>query len=172
MSAKIVVNGKEYNSVEEMPPDIRQSYEKAMTMLGRKTLGILADTDHNGVPDLFEKFGATDLNFTTTSRMIVYEGKTYNSVDELPPEAKEKYQQAMAKLGGDADNNGIPDVLEGKALPSGDGTSSLVSVNTITTSAKPIKFSVGTAASNIWLWLLVVVLVALVATLAVLLIIK
>ena len=43
---RITVNGKTYSSVEEMPPEIRQQYEKAMSML--------ADKNHNGIPDVLE----------------------------------------------------------------------------------------------------------------------
>ena len=31
----IVIDGKTYHSVEEMPPDIRQKYEQAMQRAGR-----------------------------------------------------------------------------------------------------------------------------------------
>ena len=43
---RITVNGQTYNSVEEMPPEVRQQYEKAM--------GMLADKNNNGVPDVLE----------------------------------------------------------------------------------------------------------------------
>ena len=46
VTRKIVVGGKEYSSVDEMPPDVRQLYEKAMSML--------ADKDANGIPDILE----------------------------------------------------------------------------------------------------------------------
>lgn len=46
---KIVINGKEYASADEMPPDIRAVYERA--------LNVLADRDANGVPDVLEGKG-------------------------------------------------------------------------------------------------------------------
>ena len=168
MAAKIVLNGKEYDSVEAMPAEERATYEKAMSLLGDKAAGILTDADHNGVPDILEKLGATTkINFTTST--IVYQGQTYNSADELPPEAKEKYQQAMAKL--NSDRNGIPDVLEGMAGAS--GNSPIVSVKTATTTTQPVRTATTPASTNTWLWWLVVAfLVALVAGLVVLLILK
>ena len=46
---KITVNGKTYASVEEMPAEVRQQYERAMSML--------PDRDGNGVPDVLEGKG-------------------------------------------------------------------------------------------------------------------
>jgi hypothetical protein len=174
MAAKIVVNGKEYDSVEAMPPDVRQAYEKAISMLGDKTHGILADANQNGVPDVLEKLGNTKINFSTSTRTIVYQGKTYNSPDALPQAAKEKYQQAMAKLGVDADNDGIPDVLEAKAQVSAGETSPVISVKTINATSTPVKMSTTVPVSgNTWIWMVVVaLLLALVATLAIMLILK
>ena len=46
---RITVNGQTYNSVEEMPSDVRQQYEKAMSAL--------ADENRNGIPDVLEGVG-------------------------------------------------------------------------------------------------------------------
>ena len=43
---------------------------------------------------------------------VNYQGKAYTSVDDLPPEARAKYEKAMSALA-DKDGNGIPDILEG-----------------------------------------------------------
>lgn len=120
----IVVNGKTYNSVEDMPPDVRQKYEQA--------IGSLADTNGNQIPDVFENMnllidkegnGVSDAfkNIVTThttvnSRIkIVIEGKEYNKVEELPPEVRAKYEAAIARL--DANHDGIPDFVEGMFKP-------------------------------------------------------
>ena len=42
----IVIDGKTYKSVEEMPEDVRRNYESAMSQL--------ADNDRNGIPDALE----------------------------------------------------------------------------------------------------------------------
>ena len=97
MNEKIVFNGKTYASLDEMPPKERKAYE-AIT-------SAFADRDANGVPDLFE--GATKMSAGSAPAKIIYEGKMYESLDELPPEARLKYQAAMAKL--DTDGNGIPE---------------------------------------------------------------
>ena len=42
----IVINGKTYNSVDEMPEDVRKEYEEAMSTL--------KDENRNYIPDAFE----------------------------------------------------------------------------------------------------------------------
>ena len=46
-----------------------------------------------------------------SSTKIIADGKTYNSLDELPPEVRAKYEQAMSAM--DANRNGVPDFMEG-----------------------------------------------------------
>ncbi len=58
--SKIIYNGREYSSREEMPADERAEYDKAMGRLG-------ADENKNGVPDIFEIGGA---NIPQVSRQI------------------------------------------------------------------------------------------------------
>lgn len=47
MHSRIVFNGTEYSSPDQMPPDVRQAYDRAMG-------SVLADADRNGIPDIFE----------------------------------------------------------------------------------------------------------------------
>ncbi len=61
MRTRIVFNGQEYSSVDEMPEEARRIYEQAMS-------GVLADTDKNGIPDLFERGGASVFHTELTSR--------------------------------------------------------------------------------------------------------
>ena len=44
-------------------------------------------------------------------KVIVIDGITYRSVHEMPPDVRQKYEQAMQNLG-DANNNSIPDAFE------------------------------------------------------------
>ena len=87
--AMINFNGKEYNDIDEMPPEIRAAYQ-AM-------LSVFADADRNGMPDVFEGKGSASVvnlgdAFVGQSGFskIVFEGKTYSSPDELPPAARGK----------------------------------------------------------------------------------
>ena len=101
MANKIIFNGQEYPSVEEMPAEVRQAYEQVM--------GVFADTDRDGTPDILEGIGGATIQAVHTT--IVANGQAYSSVDEMPADVRKQYKQAMGKF--DADRNGVPDVLEG-----------------------------------------------------------
>ena len=47
----------------------------------------------------------------TSRTQITIDGQTYGSVEEMPPDARRRYQDAMRQF--DRDGNGVPDVLEG-----------------------------------------------------------
>jgi hypothetical protein len=49
-------------------------------------------------------------NFSTGR--ITVNGKTYKSVDEMPPDIRREYEQTMQKMMADRDRNGVPDILE------------------------------------------------------------
>jgi hypothetical protein len=97
----IVIDGKTYHSIDEMPPDVRQKYEEAMRSLG--------DANNNLIPDVVENI--TGGQTTVSNMKIVIDGKEFNSIDNLPPEARARYEEAMGKL--DANRNGILDFVEG-----------------------------------------------------------
>jgi hypothetical protein len=101
--AKIIFNGQEYESTEAMPAEVRRLYEMANQMF--------ADQDHDGMPDLFENLPGSASSVVTHSTQFVVDGQVYSNLDELPPEARRKYEQTMGRL--DANRNGIPDLLEG-----------------------------------------------------------
>jgi hypothetical protein len=70
---KIVVNGREYSSVEEMPEDIRRAFERA-----------IAGTSGAGVG------GA--------ATRIVFNGREYGSVTEMPEDVRRLYDDAMSMV--------------------------------------------------------------------------
>ncbi len=121
----IVIDGKTYRSVDEMPPDVRQEYEQAMRSLGDAihnpipetfepaSLDIFADKNGDGVPDVLENVMADDV--VVSSVKIIVDGKAFDRIEDLPPEARARYQEAMGKL--DANRNGVPDFLEGTLNP-------------------------------------------------------
>ncbi len=107
----IVVNGKSYSSIDDMPPEIRKIYQEIA--------GILADNNKNGIPDILESNSETNIqNISINSggaTIINTDGKIFTNVSELPQEAQDKYRFAMAKLGqvfSDKNQNGIPDAVE------------------------------------------------------------
>ena len=103
MQNKIIFNGKEYNSLEEMPPDARRAYEDAMGQINN----VFADADRDGIPDILENIPTSGVQVFATSK-IFFNGQEYNSVDDMPLEARQKYQQAFE----DKNRDGIPDVFE------------------------------------------------------------
>lgn len=119
----IVIDGKTYRGVEEMPPDVRQKYEQVMRTLGDangnqipdafESMNIFADRDKDGVPDMLQNISAT--NTIMNSMKIIVDGKEFDSVESLPSEARAKYEEAMGKL--DTNRNGIPDFVEGMIKP-------------------------------------------------------
>jgi hypothetical protein len=104
MPANIIFNGKPYESAEEMPTDIRAAYEAIM--------GIMADKNQNGVPDLMEGMPGIAVQ-AMQAMQIFFEGKMYSGVDQLPPEARARYEQAMARL--DQNKDGVIDFLQASA---------------------------------------------------------
>ncbi|HYF63789.1 MAG TPA: hypothetical protein VD886_13295 [Herpetosiphonaceae bacterium] len=84
--AKFVVNGKEYASIEAMPPDARAAYQQMQ--------GLFADNNNNGVPDLFEGGG---VNVQT----MTIDGRSATSRDLSPEEARRVAGQVMGAFGGD-----------------------------------------------------------------------
>jgi hypothetical protein len=118
----IVIDGKTYKSVDEMPPDIRAKYEEAMRSLDKDRNGmpdildsenLFEDKNKNGMPDAFE--GLATFQGSTPNVMgsikILVNGQMYDGLDQLPPEIRAKYEQAMGAM--DANRNGIPDFVEG-----------------------------------------------------------
>jgi len=84
---KIVVNGREYEGIEQMPPEVRRQYLLAV--------GALGDADGDGVPEVLEKPGSSGV---VVRESILYNGRKYTSRDELPPEVRELLER-MPKPG-------------------------------------------------------------------------
>lgn len=104
----IVIDGKTYNSLEEMPPDVRAKYEQAMQKLqSQNVMNILGDKNQNGIPDILEN-AAT--NIASANMKFIVDGKELDNLQDLPPEKRQKYEQAMKVL--DKNQNGIPDFVE------------------------------------------------------------
>jgi hypothetical protein len=90
VSPKIVLNGKEYDGVESMPPDVRKDYETVLDSLkntgGDEVLSLLRSGEHT--------------NIKATLREIVVNGKSYGSVDEMPADVRRTYEDAVGRMGG------------------------------------------------------------------------
>jgi hypothetical protein len=75
---KIVFNGREYDAVDQMPPEIRGQYTQVVSALG--------DSDGNGIPDVLERGGSSSV---PVKESIVFNGREYKNRDELPVEVRE-----------------------------------------------------------------------------------
>ena len=119
----IVIDGKTYKSADEMPPDIRAKYEEAMRGLDKDRDGLpdmlarsdpLEDKNKDGTPDAFEGLASAFQGSAPTvmsSTKILVNGQVYDGLDQLPPEVRAQYEQAMSAM--DKNRNGIPDFVEG-----------------------------------------------------------
>ena len=91
MSTKITINGQQYDSPDAMPPDVRRTYEEAMRTAG----SALESAKNDGKTQVFTghagPFGAS----VVVNRTIVVNDRKYGSVDELPPEMRQLYENAM-----------------------------------------------------------------------------
>ena len=138
----IVIDGKTYKSVDEMPEDVRRQYENAMRALDKNQNGTpdmlenknpFADKNNNGMPDAFEglaSFQGATTNVTNATKIIV-NGQVYDGLDQLPPEVRAKYEQAMSAM--DANRNGVPDFLEGMLnIPDQKMNQAAVNIGTVT----------------------------------------
>ncbi|MCK6540765.1 MAG: hypothetical protein L6Q26_11985 [Anaerolineales bacterium] len=97
----IVIDGRVYNSVEEMPPEVRAKYEQAISAF--------KDENRDGAPDVFESPSSSQV--VTNVTKFVVDGVEYDRLEDLPPEARARYEKTMGML--DKDRNGIPDFVEG-----------------------------------------------------------
>jgi hypothetical protein len=101
MSTKITVNGQTYSSADEMPPDVRAKYDRAMAAM--------ADRDNNGIPDVLEhpaQPGQTNVGVVRTNTRIVVNGKEYKSLEEVPLALRSLIGNALHERAGIA---GAPD---------------------------------------------------------------
>jgi hypothetical protein len=90
MGIKFTVNGVVYNSVEAMPPEARQIYEKALAEVPD-----LADRDGDGIPDVAKNEGLSIKPRIIVRKKIVVNGVTYDNELAMPPEARAAFEKAM-----------------------------------------------------------------------------
>jgi hypothetical protein len=70
---KYKINGKEYNSIEEMPEDIRKAFEKAM----------------------ISKDGKSSQITTNMQNKIMFNDVEYESIDAMPQDVRQLYKEVM-----------------------------------------------------------------------------
>jgi hypothetical protein len=98
----ITINGRQYHSLDEVPPELREKYSKALQML--------RDFEAKGAS------GVSNESITVReSESIIYNGQKYKSREELPPAARE----ALAQIPESEWKEATPDMTieETKVLP-------------------------------------------------------
>ena len=132
MTTRIIFNGQEYPSTEAMPENIRNAYEKALTML--------RDADANGIPDVLEA-GSAGTVIGVEQSSITFNGRTLKSAGELPAWLRRFVHSATGQEG--ASSTGEP-------KPPGTGPSegldtgeSIIGVLLAFTAGFVLMFSVG-----------------------------
>ena len=91
---RIIFNGQEYSSVEEMPPEIRRSYQQAMS-------GVLVDSNRNSIPDMFESGGANILHTELITRKPEQPTDTLKQLREMRDSGlitEQEYEQKKAEI--------------------------------------------------------------------------
>lgn len=86
-------NGKTYHHIDEMPANERMAYEQMMN--------IFVDKNGNGIPDFLEGDMVQNVMSTYSTR-VDFNGNTVHSLDDLPPEARQRVADAfqmLSKLG-------------------------------------------------------------------------
>lgn len=71
---KFKIKGKEYNSIEEMPNDVRETFEKAMASQ--------ADSSHQVDPAMMQT-------------KIIFNGKEYKNIDAMPQDVRQLYEKVL-----------------------------------------------------------------------------
>ncbi|MCI0360059.1 MAG: hypothetical protein L0211_16400 [Planctomycetaceae bacterium] len=100
---KIVINGREYSSPDELPAEAREGYERAMSAL--------ADKNGNGIPDTLEMHldpdklraamsGATAAATVITAQKFIINGREYNSVGEMSPQDRRHFEAIQSLTSG------------------------------------------------------------------------
>ena len=102
MTTRIIFNGREYKSPDEMPADVRRLYDQALQQL--------ADADRDGIPDILEQGPEAGNVIGIQHSSFNVNGRNYASVDEMPWAVRRLFEKAMENV--DANRDGIPDALQ------------------------------------------------------------
>lgn len=145
----IIMDGRTYHSVDEMPPEVRARYEQAMESVRK-------ETPQASQPD-------PSASFLTSSMKFVVDGKEYDRIEDLSPEARAKYEQAMSML--DKNHNGMPDILEGmlgmsSSIPDQPGTTVPSAPRSASRPTAPASPTIAPDTSNGWMLVLLGVFLA------------
>ena len=86
---KIIVNGQTWAGSDKPSPDVQKQLDKIVETL--------ADKNGNGVPDILEQDGKPAVQFCSSSRIVI-NGRSYTSLEEMPPADRQLFEQMQAGL--------------------------------------------------------------------------
>lgn len=98
MTTRIIFNGQEYESTDAMPEEVQKSYLEAFAQFTE-------DKNRDGIPDILEARSAGQVIGVQHSSITV-NGRTYESVEEMPALVRLLYQHAIGQVG--ASRTGLP----------------------------------------------------------------
>lgn len=108
METRIIVNGREYPSVEAMPPDVRRAYEQS--------LAHFVDADGNGIPDIVER-GDSGRVVGMHQASITFNGRTLQMSGAVPAVLRRLAEAAFGQVHADRGSAPVVDALQVEALP-------------------------------------------------------
>ncbi len=137
----IIIDGKTYRSIDEMPPEVRKKYEQAMSGLTDangnptdvfKSIDFLGDKNQNGIPDILEDI--TVGKGLVKSTKIFLDGKEFDSIEDLSPDARQKYEKLLrilmeAREKGDKSKIGTVSIIGNSALGNAPITSTKILID-------------------------------------------
>ena len=88
---RITINGQRYASPEAMPPDVRRLYDEAMRTAGSS----LASGQSGGSTQVFTGQTGSIGGSVVVNRTITVNNRTFGSIDELPPDVRQLYENAL-----------------------------------------------------------------------------
>lgn len=103
MANKIIFDGREYASVDEMPHEVRNDYDRILAMIG--------DEDHDGIPDFVLEAANAEIRIVKGSRVLM-DGMEFADIGDLPSAVQLAIESA------------VPDVILQRFKPDRDRPSS------------------------------------------------
>jgi hypothetical protein len=88
---RITFNGQQYDSPEAMPPDVRRTYEETMRAVGPG----LTSGQSGGSTQVFTGHAGRVGGSLVVNKVITVNDRTFGSVDELPPDLRQTYEDAL-----------------------------------------------------------------------------
>lgn len=86
MRKRISINGIDYRSFDEIPPDVRANFQRMLSKF--------ADKDLNGIPDIFEDDQIGDFVFSDDSKIVINDNE-YTGFEHLPAFIRKAFEEVI-----------------------------------------------------------------------------